>query len=169
MPKEKWYLVKLKPSGFERAVINFERQGVEIFMPWALRRVRSGKRYVQKKQPLFSGYIFVAIDPEVFTWRTVNSTYGVSHVVTFGSQEPPHLPEELISGLKVRCNEENFLLPPSDLKIGEKIKIIAGPFTDYIATVETLPSETRLGILFDCLGNKIPAEIGIGNVERVVD
>lgn len=169
MLKEKWYLVKLKPNGFERAVVNFERQGIETFMPWALRRGRAGKRYVQKKQPLFLGYLFVAFDPDVVAWRTINSTYGVSHVVTFGSQEPAHLPEELISGLKARCDDQNFLLPPLDLRIGEKVKIIAGPFTDYIATIETLPSETRLGILFDCLGNKIPAEIGVGNVERIVD
>lgn len=169
MLKEKWYLVKLKPNGFERAVINLERQGIEIFMPWTMRRVRSGKRYIQKKQPLFSGYIFIAVDPDVVAWRTVNSTYGVAQVVTFGNQLPSHLPEELISGLKARCDEQSFLLPPSDLKIGEKVKIISGPFTDFVATIETLPSETRLGILFDCLGHKVPAEIGVGNVERAAD
>lgn len=166
--KDRWYLAQLKPNGFERAVVNLERQGIKTFMPLVSRRVRSGKYFIQKKLPLFSGYIFINVKPEIVPWRSINSTYGVSKVVAFGNQAPQYLPEQLIFGLKARCDKGNCLLPPSDLKIGEQIKIISGPFADYIATIETIASETRLGILFDCLGNKTPAEIKIGNVERLI-
>ena len=164
-----WFLVQLKPNGFDRAVINLERQGIKTFMPLVVRRRRFGKRYVQKKQPLFPGYIFIGVDADVISWGSVNSTYGVAKVVMFGSQEPQRLPEQLISGLKVRCDQECCLLSPTDLKIGEQVKIISGPFVDYIVTIETIPSETRLGILFECLGGKTPAQISIENVERVFD
>lgn len=136
-------------------------------MPLVSHSVRSRNSFIQKKRPLFSGYIFIDIDTDTVPWRSVNATYGVSKVVTFGNQVPQHLPEQLISGLKERCDNEDCLLPPSDLKIGEQVKIISGPFSDYIATIETIPSETRLGILFDCLGNKTAAQINIENLERL--
>ena len=165
--KNGWFLVQLKPNGFDRAVINLERQGVKTFMPLVSRRVRSGKGYIQKKLPLFPGYLFIAVDTDKVPWRSINSTYGVSKTVTFGAQAPQHLPEQFVSGLKVRCDEGNCLLPPSDLKIGEQVKIVSGPFADCVATVETMPSETRLGILFDYLGGKIPAKIDIEKIQRL--
>ncbi|MGH1407907.1 MAG: transcription termination/antitermination protein NusG [Rhodomicrobiaceae bacterium] len=165
--KGKWYLIQLKPNGFDRAVINLDRQGIKTFMPLGMRRIRSGKHYIQKMLPLFSNYLFIFFDPDIVSWRTVNSTYGVSKVVTFGQQTPQALPEQLILGLMTRCDEENCLLPPSNLEVGEQVKIISGPFADYIAIIEKIPSETRLGILFDCLGNKKSAQIDVENVERL--
>ena len=167
--KHRWHLVQLKPNSFDRAVANLERQAVKTFMPLVMRRRCFGKRYIQKKQPLFPGYLFIGVDVDAVSWRSVNGTYGVAKVVTFGCQEPQCLPEQLISGLKARCDQENCLLPSTDLKIGERVKIISGPFVNYIATIETIPSETRLGILFECLGGKIPAEINIKNVDRFFD
>lgn len=164
---QKWYLVQLKPNGFDRAVVNLERQNIHSFMAHrkVLRRV--GQRQTQKKQPLFPGYLFIHINPSTTQWRSINSTYGVSRIVSFGSEKPPALPDQLISGIKLRCDEEDCLLPPVDLKIGEQVKIISGPFADFVATIETMPSQTRLGLLFEFLGQKTPVQIGHENVERV--
>lgn len=165
--KDKWYLVQLKPNGFKRAVINLERQYIETFMPMFSKQFSSGKRFYNKKQPLFPGYIFINGGGTALQWRSVNSTLGVKRAVTFGNEAPQQLPAQFISELKLRCDKENNLLPPSDLKIGEQVKIISGPFADYIATIETLPSATRLGILFDCLGWKVPAKVDVKNIQRV--
>lgn len=165
--KDKWYLVQLKPNGFKRAVINLERQGVVTFMPMISKRVCSGKRYHNKSVPLFPGYIFIRGEGVALQWRSINSTLGVKKAVSFGNQAPQQLPDQLISGLKLRCDQENCLLPPTDLKIGEQVKIISGPFADYIATIETISSTTRLGILFDCLGWETPAKVNVENIQRL--
>jgi transcriptional antiterminator RfaH len=165
--EDKWYLVQLKPNGFKRAVINLERQGLVTFMPMTSKRLCSGKGYYDKTLPLFPGYIFISAGDTALQWRSINSTFGVKRAVAFGDQAPKQLPEQLVSGLKLRCDKEDYLLPPTDLKIGEQVKIISGPFADYIATVETLPSTTRLGILFDCLGWEIPAKVNVENIQRL--
>lgn len=167
--KGKWYLVQLKPNGFDRAVTNLERQNLHTFMPFRKKYVRNKNRQIEKKHPLFPGYIFVDVNPSIVSWRSVNSTYGVARVVSFGSQSPMPLPGQLIDGLKARCDEELILLPPDDLRVGERVKIISGPFADYVATIESIPAETRLGILFDCMGQKMPAQIHVNHVERVFD
>lgn len=163
----KWFLAQLKPNGFDRAVINLERQEIKSFMPLRHVQVRRGNRSTLKPQPLFPGYLFVNVDSESSQWRAINSTYGVSKLVSFGAQGPAPLPDQFISGLIARCDEENNLLPPDDLEIGEKVKIISGPFSDFIVTVETIPSQTRIGILFELLNQVTNATIDVDQIERI--
>jgi transcriptional antiterminator RfaH len=40
--------------------------------------------------PLFPGYLFVAFDIGKDGWRKVNSTYGITRIVTLGNAPPYH-------------------------------------------------------------------------------
>ena len=166
-PPTIWYLGQLKPNSFERARLNLERQNLQTFMPVREVLVRRGRAAQKVIQPLFEGYIFIGTDPDFSEWKKVNNTYGVSRLVTFGNKEPAPLPIELIEGLKARCGEEEFLLAPDQLNIGDQIRIISGPFAEYVATIETVSNETRLGILFDILGQKKRAVINALNIEKL--
>lgn len=162
-----WFLAQLKPNGLERATANLTRQGIESFMPVRLVNVRHGRRSVMTKKPLFGGYLFLSVDPSNPCWRAINSTYGISKLVSFGKNDPSPLPTEFIDGLKARCSDDGALIPHDDLKVGEKVRAISGPFAEYIATIETIPSQTRLGILFDFMGQKTRANIAIDQVEKI--
>lgn len=163
----KWFLAQLKPNGFNRAVVNLERQEIQTFMPLRQVQVRRANRNSLQTQPLFPGYLFLNVNSASPQWRAINSTYGVSKLVSFGANGPSPLPDQFISGLMARCDEENNLLPPDDLKIGEKVKIISGPFADFIVTVETIPNQTRIGILFELLNQENRATIDIDQVEKI--
>jgi len=162
-----WFLVQLKPNGFKRAVVNLERQGFTTFMPMRLRKVRRANKNNIQKSPLFPGYLFVGIDPVKPSWSKINSTYGVLRMVNFGKNTPQPLPDTLIAGLKLRCNDESILLPPDDLKVGEKVRIVSGPFADYVATIESIPTQTRLGIIFDFMSQKTKAKIFTSEIEKI--
>lgn len=164
-----WFLAQLKPNGFERAAINLERQGLETFMPVREMNVRRGRSNQISKKPLFPGYIFIGVDQKSPQWNIINNTYGITRLVSFGQNDPVPLPDGLIKGLKARCGDENILLPPEDLKVGDHIRAISGPFADYIATIETISNETRLGILFDILGQKKRAIINANDIEKVAN
>lgn len=162
-----WYLAQLKPNAFERARLNLERQNLQTFMPLREGFVKRGRVSQKIVEPLFKGYIFIGADPEFSEWSRVNNTYGVSRLVTFGNNETVSLPQELIEGLKARCGEGECLLSKDKLNIGDHVRIISGPFADYVATVETISSETRLSILFDIMGQKKRAKINRVNIEKL--
>jgi len=81
--------------------------------------------------------MFVAINSPTNLWRVVINTYGVSKLVGFNII-PQIVNSELISELKKRCDNTGKLLPFNKFQIGDDVKIIDDPFTNYIATVETL-------------------------------
>ena len=79
-----WFLAQIKPNCATIANRNLRRQGFETFLPMEEEtRQRSGK-FVTTKRPLFPGYIFVAFDANRGHLRSVNSTYGITKLVSFG-------------------------------------------------------------------------------------
>ena len=76
------------------------------------------------------------------------------------------LPEDLISGLKERCDEDGHIQPPLDLKNGETIRITGGPFADYLARVDSMSASERVRVLFDLLGQTIRADVDVRDVVR---
>ena len=46
------------------------------------------------------------------------------------------------------------LLPIKKLKKGDQVKVLKGPFSNFIATVETYETDQRIWILMDLMGRK---------------
>ena len=88
-PSTTWFLAQLKPNCAKIADKNLARQGFRTFMPMEEEtRQRNGK-FVTANKPLFPGYIFVALDVTRGLWRSVNSTYGITRLVSFGKEPAP--------------------------------------------------------------------------------
>lgn len=160
-----WFLLQLKPNSHARAILNLGRQGVATFMPCQISQTRGASEPV--KTPLFPGYLFASFRPECISFKTVNSTYGVSRLVTFGTDVSKGLPLKLIEGLKARCDENGILKPDSDLQINDRVRITSGPFAEFIAVVEKLQTEDRVRVLFDLMGQKTKAEIPVSDLRRI--
>ncbi|MGB1192557.1 MAG: transcription termination/antitermination protein NusG, partial [Pseudomonadales bacterium] len=99
------------------------------------------------------GYMFVSINSELAPWRTINSTIGVSRLASFEGKPKP-LPLQLISSLMLRCDASGSLLPPKSLSEGDSVEMLNGPFTNFIATVDTIDPEQRIWVLMDFMGQK---------------
>ncbi|MBK1637250.1 hypothetical protein CKO19_16140 [Rhodovulum adriaticum] len=147
-----WYLVQLRPNCVKKAISNLERQGFAAFCPQqrVTRRARSG--FKETIQPLFPGYLFTQVAHESGAWRSINGTYGVSRLVTFGLDYPRPLNPGFIAQLKQRCDEAGILQPPREISAGDRIRVTSGPFADFISTVEKIDSQKRVWILLDLLG-----------------
>lgn len=162
-----WFLAQIKPNRLDQAVRNLTRQRIKTFMPVRKVSVRRGQRVMVRKQPVFPGYLLVSFDPLGSGWRTINNTYGVSRLVTFGQHLPPPLPDSLILGLKARCDENGCFLPPDDLQVGERVRAIAGPFVDFIARIEEFPDETRVSVLIEIMGRAVHVTMPRRDIEPV--
>jgi transcriptional antiterminator RfaH len=153
-----WYLIQFKPNSHRLAERNLHRQGFETFLPMQKITRRKASRFVSDLKPLFPGYMFVSVNSDLAPWRTINSTIGVSKLVSFEGKPKP-LPLQLISGLMLRCDASGILLPPKSLSEGDSVEMLTGPFANFIATVDTIDPEQRIWVLMDFMGQKTRMQV----------
>ena len=96
-----WMIVKIKPNSYDLAIRNLERQGFETFLPKMEVTIKKQNKFLNNNVYVFPGYIFVGIDKQNFNWIKINSTYGVSKVLTFNGK-PSKVSPDLIMELKNR-------------------------------------------------------------------
>ena len=153
-----WYLIQLKPNSHRLAERNLHRQEFETFLPMQQITRRKASRFVSDLKPLFPGYMFVSVNSDLAPWRAINSTIGVSKLVSFEGTPKPLSPQ-LISGLMLRCDASGTLLPPKSLNEGDSVEMLTGPFANFIATVDAIDPEQRIWVLMDFMGQKTRMQI----------
>ena len=153
-----WYLIQFKPNSHRLAERNLQRQGFETFLPMHKITRRKASRFVSDLKPLFPGYMFVSVNSELAPWRTINSTIGVSRLVSFEGKPKP-LPLQLISALMQRCDASGTLLPPKSLSQGDSVKMLTGPFANFIATVDSIDPEQRIWVLMNFMGQQTRMQV----------
>lgn len=149
----KWFIIQVKPNSYEMATTNLKRQGFQTFVPTVDITKRYLNKFFVKNVYLFPGYMFVAFNPSLISWSKINSTYGVSKILIF-SGKPAEVPFDLILTLKQRCNHNDVLVQNNQLKIGDKIKISKGPFTDFIGKVENINENKRIYVFLEYMGQR---------------
>ena len=148
-----WFLAQLKPNCANIADKNLKRQGFQTFLPMEEETRKRNGKFVTAMRPLFPGYIFVAFNVTRGLWRTVNSTYGVTQLVSF-DKEPRAVPLDLVSQLMLRCDAKGKLLPPKILKPGDQVILANGPFANFVAEVEKIAPDQRVWVLMDIMGGQ---------------
>jgi transcriptional antiterminator RfaH len=74
-------------------------------------------------------------------------------MVSLDGQYRP-VPEALISGIKARCDLDGVFQATDPLSKGDQVQIQRGPFTSFIAEVESRARDQRVWVLIDLLGQK---------------
>ena len=95
--------------------------------------------------------MFVTFDRESASWGKINNTIGVLRLVSLDGQ-PRELPVDLMSGLMSRCDASGKILPHSQLSAGDEVRVLSGPFSNFIATVENIDAKHRIWVLIDFMG-----------------
>ena len=159
-----WFLVQYKSNSHRVALRNLHRQGFETFLPTQDVTQPKSTKFVQQLKPLFPGYMFVAFKRESASWRQINSTIGVSRLVSLDGQ-PRELPLGLVSGLVLRCDASGKILPPAQISAGDEVQVVSGPFANFIATVENIDAEHRIWVLIDFMGQGARLQVQPGQVK----
>lgn len=159
-----WFLLQFKSNSHHKAVKNLNQQGFDTFLPIHDVTVSVNSRFRNITKPLFSGYMFVSFNKTNTQWNKINSTYGVSRLITYNS-ELRSVPADLINNLRNRCDLSGKLLPAEKLREGDQVKVLNGPFTNFVAVVETLEADQRTWILLDLMGRKTKIKTYINNLQ----
>jgi len=156
MSKE-WFILQFKANSHQQAVKNLNRQGFETFLPLHNTTSRKASQFINTSQPLFPGYMFVTFDKAESKWHKINNTYGVLRLVTFNSILKS-IPATFINNLMKRYDLSGNLIPIKELKKGDQVKVLKGPFANFIATIESYETDQRIWVLMDLMGRKIKIE-----------
>lgn len=161
-----WCAVQLKRNAFRQAETALRRQGLTVFCPKLGRTVRRYGKLLPEVAPLFTGYLFVAVDPARPMWRSIASTQGVSRLILSTGGQPARVPSTLIAGLQARCDADGLLLPPDTLSPGEQVRIASGAFADLVATVERIDERRRVWVLLEILGGLREVQVDLSELQR---
>ena len=152
MSKE-WFVLQFKPNSHHLAAKNLNQQGFETFLPLLDTTSRELSRFINTSKPLFPGYMFVRFDRTESYWHKIKNTYGVSRLITFNSSLKS-IPTTFVNSLMKRYDSSGKLISIVKMKKGDKVKILEGPFANFIATVEEYEAEHRIWVLMDLMGRK---------------
>ncbi len=122
----------------------------------------------EKIKKMFPGYVLVEMVMSDEAWYVVRNTPGVTGFIGSsgkGAKPVPLLPSEID---RILANMGmNRIDLGNELKEGDKIKIIDGPFKNMFGKVETMDiPNNELRVLIDLFGQETPVEITISQVEK---
>lgn len=149
----RWYAVRTQPRAEERAQLNLRNQGFEVFTPRVARSVRHARRQEWRLSALFPGYTFIRLDASRQRWRPVDSTFGVASILKVGNAPAP-LPVGLVEQLQALADENGAVTGLTEIiAVGDRVRVIGGPFDNWIGEVLSLPEKDRL-LLLICMATR---------------
>jgi transcriptional antiterminator NusG len=169
-----WYVIHCY-SGYENKVRHNLEQRIEsmnmkdmifdVVIPTQEEvEVRDGKRRTVERH-VFPGYVLVNMKLSEESWYVVRNTPGVTGFVGMGNQPTPLRDDEVNQILK-RMEAEAPLVKVT-FKVGERIRIIDGPFNDFRGTVQDIDqAHTKVRVLVNFFGRETPVELDFLQVEK---
>jgi transcriptional antiterminator NusG len=127
--------------------------------------VKDGKRRTIERR-VFPGYILVDMKMDEDSWYVVRNTPGVTGFVGMGNDPTPLRPEE-VKAILDRMSESgpNYVV---DFKVGQKVRIVDGPFNDFIGVVAALdPDKSKVRVMVNFFGRDTPVELDFMEVEKI--
>jgi transcriptional antiterminator NusG len=173
--EKKWYVVHTY-SGYENKVkANLEKRLDSMGMQDKIFRVlvpmeqefeiKDGKKKVGQKK-VFPGYVLVEMVMGDDSWYVVRNTPGVTGFVGPGSKPIPLEPAEVRDIMKRMGLDEPR--PKVTFSVGESVRIITGPFENFIGNIEEIVAEKgKARVLVSMFGRETPLVLDFAQLEKV--
>jgi transcriptional antiterminator NusG len=174
-PKRKrWYIIHTYSGHENKVKINLERRIESMGMQGKIFRVevpqkpvtkiKDGKR-VEKDEQLFPSYVLIEMIMDDDSWYCVRYTPGVTKFV--GGEKKP-IPARDSEIKKILGRSQNTKQKVEiDLKAGDNIQVISGPFSDFEGTVtEVQADKERLKATISIFGRETPVELIFSQVQK---
>ncbi len=173
----RWYVVHAY-SGFEKSVARnlierIERAGMkdrfgEILVPVEEVVEMKGGQKKTAERKFFPGYVLVQMEMDDDTWHLVKSTPKVTGFVGGTANKPAPISEKEVQAILDQMREGVEKPKPKVLfEVGEVVRVIDGPFTDFNGSVEEVNyDKSKLRVSVMIFGRATPVELGFSQVEK---
>ena len=171
-----WYAIHTY-SGYEEAVARYLKQRVEslqmedkifsVIVPKEKKiKVKSGRRTTIEEK-IYPGYVLVDMILAEDSWYVVRNTPRVTGFVGADNTTPTPLSKEEVESLLARMGKEESKFNV-DLRVGDMIKIIDGPFKDYDGKVIEIDEEKgRVKVLVPIFGRDTAVDLDSLQVKKI--
>ena len=161
-----WYVANTHVNAETKAAGHLLQQGFSVYLPKYMKLHSHARRKKWVPRPLFPRYLFVGISPENARWRAIQSTIGISHLISFGAS-PASVPNVVIDVLRQREDEKGMVVlkPASLFKKGERVKLMSGALGEQIGLFDHIDDKERVVVLLDMLGRQVRVRTPIEAVQ----
>ncbi len=173
--RAKWYVVHTY-SGHENKVAQTLKQRVEtmgltdkvleLLVPTQNRiKIAKGKK-LEVAEKIFPGYLLIKMILTDDSWLTVRTTSGITSFVGVGNKPTP-LPDSEVKAIQkfMKMEAPKYKATFSQ---GEAVKIIEGPFADFLGSVDSIDNEKgKIKVLVSIFGRETPVELDFLQVSKI--
>jgi transcription antitermination factor NusG len=151
--ESRWYALSTQPHKESRAESNLKCQGFDVVHLRRRKTIKHARRFHTVMAPLFPGYLFVRLNLSSQRWRAINGSYGVRSLIMAGERPVP-VPNGIVETLIDLHGPARLRL--NSLKVGQRVRLVEGPFAEMIGELEQLDDAGRVRVLLELLGTKVP-------------
>lgn len=174
-PKKRWYIVHTYSGHENKVKVNLEKRieymnmGEKIFrveVPQkTITKVKDGKKQ-DREEKIFPGYVLVEMIMDDDSWYVVRHTAGVTKFV--GSSKKPIPAKDSEIKKIIHRTQTQVTKVELDIKVGDKVKIISGPFSDFMGDItEVYPDKAKLKAMVSIFGRETPFELEYKQVQKI--
>ena len=173
--QKRWYIVHTYSCYENKVKVNLEKRieymnmGDKIFrieVPQKTVVQMKGGKKQEKEEKVFPGYVLVEMIMDEDSWYVVRHTSGVTKFV--GSvKKPIPVKESEIKRILHRTSSQVEKVE-LDVKPGDKVRIISGPFADFDADIiEVYPDKSKLRANVSIFGRETPVELEYKQINKL--
>ncbi len=171
----RWYVVHAY-SGHENKVaealkqraetLNLTGKILEILIPTQEKiQIKRGTRKTVNEK-IFPGYMLVHMELTDDSWLAVRTTQGVTGFVGVGNK-PTALPKHEVKAIMKYMTQSTPQFK-ADYVEGEAVRIVEGPFNDFLGTVNAINEEKgQVEVLVNIFGRETPVTLDFLQVKKV--
>ena len=175
----KWYSLRVI-SGKERAIkerieLEVQRSGWTDFITQVLvpsekvYKIRNGKKVIMERN-ILPGYILLEADPERLSGEIIQTIANIPNVIHFHEKKNPIPMQEAEANRMLGKVDESQEMGEALIEpfiIGETVKIIDGPFKDFVGDIQEVNEEKKkLKVIVKIFGRGTEVELNFMQVEK---
>lgn len=164
--KKRWYVVNIY-SGYEKKVISDLKNRIKIYsleksfgkmiVPSEKKIENISGKIRKSERKYYPGYILLEMELNDKTWKLVNETKRVVRFIGANLIKPEFIKKNelknILSNIKKNIDKNKF-------NLGERVRVIEGPFTDFPGIVEEINYEkNKLKVSVLIFGRSTPVEL----------
>ena len=173
--QKRWYIVHTYSGHENKVKVNLEKRieymnmGEKIFrveVPQKTVTQMKGGKKQEREEKIFPGYVLVEMIMDEDSWYVVRHTAGVTKFVGSAKKPIPARDSEIKKIIHRSTSQTQKI--ELDVKAGDKVRIISGPFADFVADIiEVYPDKSKLRANVSIFGRETPVELEYKQINKL--
>jgi len=174
--RRRWYVVHTYSGHENKVKANLERAiqynrmqerfGEILVVTEDYAVMKAGKKRITKRKT-FPSYVLLEMEMNDETRALVQNIPGVTHFV--GERNAAPLTEAEVRRIRGQeVKEKGAVTTEVPFKVGESVKVVDGPFADFVGTVDEInPERGKLRVMVSIFGRPTAVELDIAQVTTI--